>query len=99
MMTAWAACRMLVVHQPSSDTTTFSFLAARAKGKELHFKAADTDASALVDQETHSSWDAYGHCFAGALRGTQLKALILMPEFWFAWSEFHPGTGVYMAVK
>ncbi len=60
---------VLVVHQPSSDTTTA--FDARAKGKELHFKAADTDASALVDQETHSSWDAYGHCFwAGTQRNT-----------------------------
>jgi hypothetical protein len=26
-----------------------------------------------------------------------LKTLILLPEFWFAWSEFHPQTEVYRA--
>ena len=28
----------------------------------------------------------------GPLKGTQLKPLILIPEFWFAWSQFRPGT-------
>jgi hypothetical protein len=29
--------------------------------------------------------------------GTHLKPLILEPEFWFAWSEFHPQTQLYSA--
>ena len=28
-----------------------------------------------------------------------LKRLILEPEFWFAWSEFHPNTEVYVLAK
>jgi len=86
---------VLVVHQPSSDTTTA--FDARAKGKALRFQAMDRDASSLVDLETRSSWNAYGLCLAGPLKGTQLKTLILMPEFWFAWSEFHPRTKVFTA--
>jgi hypothetical protein len=86
---------VLVVHQPSSDTTTA--FEARAKGKALRFQAKDADASSLTDLETHSSWDAYGLCLDGPLKGTQLKALILMPEFWFAWSQFHPQTKVFTA--
>jgi quercetin dioxygenase-like cupin family protein len=31
------------------------------------------------------------------LKGARLKALILIPEFWFAWSEFHPQTKVFLA--
>jgi Protein of unknown function (DUF3179) len=88
---------VLVVHQPSSDTTTA--FEARAKRKVLHFQAVDADASSLVDLETHSSWNAYGLCLNGKLKGTQLKTLILMPEFWFAWSEFHPKTNVYHAAN
>jgi quercetin dioxygenase-like cupin family protein len=88
---------VLVVHQPSSDTTTA--FDARAKGKVLRFQAMDTDASSLVDVETHSSWNAYGLCLEGPLKGTQLKTLILMPEFWFAWSEFHPKTKVFTATN
>lgn len=86
---------VLVIYQPSSDTTTA--FEARAKGKVLRFEPANADASSLTDLQTHSSWDAYGLCVAGPLKGTQLKALILEPEFWFAWSEFHPQTKVFLA--
>jgi hypothetical protein len=86
---------VVVVHQPSSDTTT-AFV-ARARGKVLRFQAANADASSLVDLETRSSWNAYGLCVSGPMKGTRLKALVLEPEFWFAWSEFHPGTQVFTA--
>jgi len=33
----------------------------------------------------------------GPLKGTQLKPLILIPEFWFAWSQFRPGTRLFSA--
>ena len=86
---------VLVVHQPSSDTTT-AFI-ARAKGMPLRFVAANAEATELVDDETKSHWNAYGECISGSLKGTQLKSLILEPEYWFAWSEFHPGTQIYAA--
>jgi hypothetical protein len=84
---------VLIVHQPASDTTT-AFV-AEAGGKRLHFRAADSEADKLIDLETHSTWNAYGVCFAGRMKGTRLKPLILEPEFWFAWSEFHPKTLLY----
>jgi len=86
---------VVVVHQPSADTTTA--FEARAKGKALRFQPANDEASSLVDLETHSTWDAYGLCLEGPLKGTQLKPLILIPEFWFAWSQFRPGTHVFTA--
>jgi hypothetical protein len=88
---------VLVVHQPSSDTTTA--FEAQAKGKVLRFQAVNADATSLVDLETHSSWNAYGLCLEGPLKGTQLRTLILVPEFWFAWSEFHPQTKVFTAIS
>jgi hypothetical protein len=88
---------VLVVHQPSSDTTTA--FEASAKGKVLTFQAVDADAGSLIDLQTHSSWNAYGLCLEGPLKGTRLKTLILVPEFWFAWSEFHPGSKVFFASK
>ena len=87
---------ILIVHQPSSDTTT-AFI-ARAEGKTLQFRAANADATLLTDQETSSRWDAYGKCLSGPLKGSQLKSLILEPEYWFAWSEFHPETKIYASV-
>lgn len=86
---------VLIVHQPSSDTTT-AFV-GRVKGKTLTFKNANSDATDLTDEETHSHWDPYGNCVSGPLKGSQLQTLILEPEFWFSWSEFHPGTAVYSA--
>jgi quercetin dioxygenase-like cupin family protein len=86
---------VVIVHQPSSDTTTA--FDARVKGKELKFQAANDDASSLIDLETRSTWNAYGLCLEGQLKGTQLKQVILVPQFWFAWSQFHQGTRIFTA--
>jgi hypothetical protein len=84
---------VLVVHQPSSDTTTA--FSARARGRKLSFRAANPNASELVDAETGSRWDAYGACTAGSMAGATLESLTLEPEYWFAWSEFHRGTKIF----
>jgi Protein of unknown function (DUF3179) len=84
---------IVVVHQPKSDTTT-AFV-ARVDGRRLTFAAKNAGATALTDRETQSTWNAYGECTSGQLSGKQLEALILEPEYWFAWSEFHPATSIY----
>jgi len=86
---------VLVVHQPVSDTTT-AFL-AQVQGKALKFVAVDSEATELTDLGTHSRWNAYGECVSGRLKGARLEPLILEPEYWFAWSEFHPNTGIFRA--
>lgn len=86
---------VVVIHQPSSDTTTA--FEARANGKVLIFEAANADASLIVDSGTRTTWDAYGLAVKGPLKGTRLKPLILIPEFWFAWSQFRPGTRLFSA--
>jgi Protein of unknown function (DUF3179) len=86
---------VLIVHQPTADTTTA--FEAKWKGKTLRFEAADQEADRILDLQTQSSWNAYGLCVSGPLKGAQLKSLILEPEFWFAWSEFRPETRVYQA--
>jgi hypothetical protein len=88
---------VLVVHQPSSDTTT-AFI-ARVKGTRLKFGAANADATELIDEQTKSRWNPYGDCISGAFKGSQLTSLILEPEYWFAWSEFHRGTKIYGATQ
>ena len=84
---------ILVVHQPKSDTTT-AFI-ARTNGMRLTFEEANAVATELIDRETRSRWDAYGKCMSGKLKGTQLEMLIMEPEYWFAWSEFHPKTTIF----
>lgn len=86
---------ILIVHQPSSDTTTA--FDARARGRTLQFQASSADASVLVDLQTRSTWNAYGRALDGPLKGTQLTQVTLIPQFWFAWSQFHPGTRVFTA--
>ena len=86
---------ILVVHQPKSDTTT-AFL-ARANGRRLTFDEANANATKIIDRETRSRWDAYGTCTSGSLKGARLEALIMEPEYWFAWSEFHPQTTIFDA--
>jgi len=84
---------IVVVHQPESDTTT-AFV-ARAGGARLTFEAANAGATHIVDRETRSRWSAYGECTSGRLKGTRLEMLIMEPEYWFAWSEFHPQTTIF----
>ncbi|PYU40702.1 MAG: hypothetical protein DMG54_22530 [Acidobacteria bacterium] len=88
---------VLVVHQPTSDTTT-AFI-ARVKGTRLKFRAANADATELIDVQTKSRWNPYGDCISGAFKGSQLTSVILEPEYWFAWSEFHPDTKIYVATE
>jgi Protein of unknown function (DUF3179) len=84
---------IVVGHQPPSDTTT-AFVAS-ARDKTLTFKPANTNATELVDEQTGSRWNAYGVCTSGAMKGAVLDPLILEPEYWFAWSEFHRDTKIY----
>jgi hypothetical protein len=84
---------VLIVHQPMSDTTTA--FERRVKDRTLRFRPLDDETRQLMDFETGSTWNAYGLCLAGQLEGSRLKPLILIPEFWFAWSEFHPRTNIY----
>jgi hypothetical protein len=84
---------ILVAHQPKSDTTT-AFV-ARANGQRLTFEEANAGATELIDRETRSRWNAYGACTSGKLKGAQLEMLIMEPEYWFAWSEFHPKTTIF----
>ncbi len=84
---------VVVIHQPRSDTTT-AFV-AEARGRTLTFTAADAEVSALTDQQTGSRWTPYGTCTAGPLKGVTLETIVLEPEYWFAWSEFHRDTAIY----
>jgi hypothetical protein len=85
---------VVVVHQGDSDTTTA--FTSRADGRELHFTPITSKGGMeLADRETHSRWTPYGECVQGRLKGSKLKPLILEPEYWFAWSEFHPDTRIF----
>lgn len=95
---------VLLVHIASSDTVTvFSRnLGGRTLTFEMRARSGPTPLSRassrlaeasredgdLVDVETGSHWDLYGTCHDGELRGSQLKALTGMPQFWWGWAAF-----------
>ena len=98
---AYRACRQRPrrraadCHRPSALVRYDDGLRRARQGKVLTFQAANDDASSVIDRETRSTWNAYGLCIEGPLKGTQLKQVILVPQFWFAWSQFHQGTRVF----
>lgn len=47
------------------------------------------------DNETNSTWNIFGECVAGDLRGSMLATLPAYPYFWFAWSTTYPETHLY----
>ena len=62
-------------------------------GRLLRF--ASNGDGAFYDEETGSTWNAFGEAIAGELEGSQLRWINAFPHFWFAWAAFHPQTEVY----
>jgi hypothetical protein len=84
---------VLLIYMVEIDTTTaFSRI---LHGHTLTFRPAST--GKIADNETASTWSAYGECTAGKLKGQKLDRAIPQPGSWFAWAEFHPDTQVYSA--
>ena len=49
----------------------------------------------FTDEQTSSTWNAYGEAIDGDLEGTELDWIHAFPHFWFAWAAFHPETEIY----
>jgi len=76
------------------DIGTAGMYHATVDGEVLHFSANSHDGS-FTDDETGSTWNAFGEAIAGELAGSQLNWVHAFPHFWFAWAAFHPDTEVY----
>jgi hypothetical protein len=50
---------------------------------------------AITDEQTGSTWNAFGTATAGELLGTQLEQLPGATYFWFAWAAFRPETTLF----
>lgn len=92
---------VLVVHaREASSTVLFD---RRAGGRTLTFRsdpASPSDAVGLarrvVDLESGSRWSAWtGTAVDGPMAGRTLEILPSAPVYWFAWSDFYPGTRLY----
>jgi len=75
------------------DIGTAGMYQSSIDDKVLRFAANDD--GAFVDEETGSTWNAFGEAIAGELAGSQLNWVHAFPHFWFAWAAFHPDTDLY----
>lgn len=83
---------VVLIYTPRSDTVTV--FSRNLDGRTLSFEMRPRSGD-LIDVQTGSRWNAYGEGVEGELRGSRLKALIGMPQFWWAWAAFYAGTDIY----
>ena len=63
-------------------------------GDRLTFVA---DGGQIVDEQTGSAWNLFGHATSGPLAGEQLTPIPNRgSQFWFSWAVFKPDTEVYL---
>lgn len=78
----------------SRDVGSAALFSAVVDGHILTFQR---HGYALVDEQTHSTWNLFGEATSGALVGAMLQQYPAQPMFWFAWAAHHPNTSVYQA--
>jgi len=61
-------------------------------GTILDFELTD---SILFDTTTGSTWDQFGRCISGEMKGSELVQLQSHKQFLRAWVSFHPATSFY----
>ena len=77
----------------AADLGTAGLYISTVDGETLGFTANDN--GTFLDEQTGSTWNAFGEAIAGALEGTELEWLNAFPHFWFAWAAFYPETDIY----
>jgi hypothetical protein len=83
---------VLIVYVPETDTVTA--FSRTVDGRTLTFNPA-AGSPLLTDAETGARWNSYGECVSGNARGTQLKSIVGVRQFWWSWAAFFPDTDVY----
>lgn len=73
--------------------------AAAAYSRRVHDRVLSFErrADRIVDRETGSEWDIFGHAVSGLLQGTRLKPADSGVHFAFAWLAFNPASEIYRA--
>ena len=76
-----------------------SLFRRETEGRTLTFEPAPGVANGqplMRDRETGTTWTTLsGNAVDGALAGSRLEQLPAFVVFWFAWTDFHPGTDLY----
>jgi hypothetical protein len=83
---------VVVYEQQSNVAAVFARIVA---GRALTFFQADEPLH-IIDEETNSVCNKLdGRAISGPLEGEQLTMVPSFQLFWFAWSDFYPGTSIY----
>lgn len=77
----------------AADLGTAGLYLSTLDGITLSFTQRED--GSFTDEQTGSTWNAYGEAIAGDLQGRELDWVDAFPHFWFAWAAFHPQTEVY----
>jgi hypothetical protein len=84
--------RAIVVFWSTDAEAAVAFLPS-VNGQPLTFEARD---DGFFDVENGSEWTMQGRAISGPLEGSVLELVSdAFVSFWFAWSTFHPNTGLY----
>lgn len=78
-----------ILNAPPRASGAAGVYVAAVDGRELTFKA---EGDRVVDVETGSTWNIFGQCVEGPLKGQELQLLPHGDYFWFAWAAFYPDT-------
>jgi hypothetical protein len=92
----WKAGTVSALDRPeisaSRDVGAAVAYSRRIGGMELTFVS---QAGAIVDQQTHTTWNLLGRATDGRLQGRSLKPVNAVDSFWFDWAAFHPETKIW----
>ena len=85
-----------VIYFDPATSTALAF-GAEIDGRELSFQLIEKDGREwLQDDQTSTLWVPFtGQAVDGELAGSALKRLHAVNVFWFAWSDFYPGTEIW----
>lgn len=76
----------------SEDVGAAAAFLRRVEGKALDFIVR---AGSIVDRQTRSEWNIFGHAVRGPMVGKRLEAIPATDSFWFDWAAFHPETELW----
>jgi len=83
--------KYLLLLSSKDGTSPFAYY-RNVDGKVLEFKMNEDE---LTDINTQSTWNLFGLCTAGQLKGTQLPKIQIYQQFIRAWISFHKDTTFY----
>lgn len=78
-------CNTAMVYRAEMDGKALMFFHANMVNQNMTF----------ADRETRTRWQQQtGEAIEGPLRGNRLKAILAVPQFWWAWTAFYTDTHV-----